>query len=85
MPASHIVIARRKGQVWYIGGMTDEARTVNISLDFLEEGKNYNALIYSDETHTAMKRETKSVENNTNLSMALLERGGFGIRLNPAD
>ncbi len=70
MPASHIVIARRKGQVWYIGGMTDEARTVNISLDFLDEGKNYNALIFSDETHTTMKRETKSVKNNTNLSIA---------------
>jgi alpha-glucosidase len=85
MPASHVVIARRKGQVWYIGGMTDEARTVNISLDFLKEGKNYNALIYSDETHTTMKREIKSLKNNTNLSIDLLERGGFGLRLNPAD
>jgi alpha-glucosidase len=85
LPASHIVIARRKGQVWYIGGMTDEARTVNISLDFLDEGKDYNALIYSDETHTTMKRETRSVKNDTNLSIALLKRGGFGIRLNPAN
>jgi alpha-glucosidase len=85
MPATHIVIARRKGQVWYIGGMTDEARTVNIPLDFLEDGKNYNALIFSDETHTTMKREIKPVKNNTNLSIALMERGGFGLRLNPAD
>lgn len=83
MPASHIVIARRKGEVWYIGGMTDEARTVNISLDFLDEGKEYNALIFSDETHTIMKREIKSVKHNTNLSIALMERGGFGVRLNP--
>jgi hypothetical protein len=65
--------------------MTDEARTVNLSLDFLEEGKNYNALIFSDETHTTMKREIKPVKNNTNLSIALLERGGFGLRLNPVD
>lgn len=85
LPASHIVIARRKGQVWYIGGMTDEARTVNISLDFLDEGKDYHALIFSDETHTSMKREIKSVKNDTNLSIALLERGGFGLRLNPVN
>ena len=82
MPASHIVIARRKGKIWYIGGMTDAARTVNIKLDFLEEGENYNALIFSDETHTTMNREIKSVEKNKNLSIDLLERGGFGLRIN---
>ncbi len=85
LPASHVIIARRKGQVWYIGGMTDEARTVNIPLDFLEEGKNYNALIFSDETHTTMKREIKSVQNSTNLSVDLLERGGFGLQIDPID
>jgi alpha-glucosidase len=85
IPASHVVIARRKGHVWYIGGMTDEARTVNIPMDFLEEGKSYNALIFSDETHSTMKREIKSVKNSTNLSIDLLERGGFGLRIDPID
>jgi len=85
MPASHIVIARRNGEDWYIGGMTDEARTVNISLDFLAEGNSYNALIFSDETHTTMKRESKPVMNSDSLSLNLLERGGFALRLSPAN
>ena len=81
MPASHILIARRKGNRWYIGGMTDKARTVNISFDFLEEAKRYNALIFSDESHTSMKRETASLDSNSTLTIDLLERGGFAIRL----
>jgi alpha-glucosidase len=85
MPASHIVIARRNGEDWYIGGMTDEARTVNISLDFLAEGNSYNALIFSDETHTTMKRESKPVMNSDSLSLNLLERGGFALRLSPVE
>jgi alpha-glucosidase len=83
MPASHIVIARRKGQDWFIGGMTDAARTANIALDFLADGKEYNALIFRDETHTTMLKETQTVTKATNLSFELLERGGFAVRLSP--
>jgi len=83
LPASHIVIARRKGQDWYIGGMTDEPRTVSIPLDFLEEGKNYDALIFSDETHTKMHREMRIVSTADNLSFNMLPRGGFALHLSP--
>jgi alpha-glucosidase len=85
MPASHIIIARRNGNNWYIGGMTDEARTVNIPLDFLDDSKNYNALIFSDETHTTMNKETISLEKGSNLSINLMERGGFAVRLSPLE
>ena len=83
MPASHIVIARRKGNEWYIGGMTDEARTIDIRLNVLDKGKRYDAFIFSDETHTTMKKELKQVTNNDSLSFNLLERGGFALRLIP--
>jgi len=83
MPASHIIIARRKGQDWFIGGMTDKARTVNIPLDFLSGGKNYNALSFRDETDSTMLRETQTVSQSTNLTIGMLERGGFAIRLIP--
>lgn len=83
MPASHIIIARRKGQDWFIGGMTDAARTANIPLDFLADGKDYNALIFRDETHTTMLKETPTVTKATNLSLNMLERGGFAVRLSP--
>ena len=48
-PGSHIVIARRKGSDWYVAAMTNtEARTVNISTDFLPAGK-YGVTIYNDD------------------------------------
>jgi alpha-glucosidase len=83
MPASHIIIARRKGQDWFIGGMTDAVRTANIPLDFLADRKEYNALIFRDETHTTMIKETQTVTKATNLSLNMLERGGFAVRLSP--
>jgi alpha-glucosidase len=83
MPPSHIIIARRKGQDWFIGGMTDAVRTANIPLDFLADRKEYNALIFRDETHTTMIKETQTVTKATNLSLNMLERGGFAVRLSP--
>ena len=83
IPASHIVMAHRKGQDWYIGGMTDEKRTVNIPLDFLDEDQNYDALIFSDQSRTEMLRKTREVSKEDNLSFNMLPRGGFALRLSP--
>lgn len=81
LPASHIVIARRKGSDWYIAGMTDQARTVNINLNFLDTGFRYNALIFSDDTHEQMKREIVEVGNDSKLDLNLLQRGGFACKI----
>ena len=44
----YIIIARRSGDIWYVGGMTDwSARTLNIPLDFLADG-DYEIEIYLD-------------------------------------
>ena len=83
MPAEHIVIARRNGEDWYIGGMTDKARTIDIPLNFLNNGKKYHTLIFSDDTHTTMKKETKLISSNDKLTLNLLERGGFALRIRP--
>lgn len=83
LPASHIVIARRNGEDWYIGGMTDEARDVTFPLNFLSEGKNYEALIFSDNTQTEMNREIRNVNKSDNLMFNLLPRGGFALRVIP--
>ena len=85
IPASHIVMARRKGADWYIAGMTDAPRTVNLALDFLEEGKNYQALMFLDQTHETMERRLQSVSQTTALQLNLLERGGFAIQLKPSE
>ena len=44
----YITLARRKGNVWYVGGMTDwSARTLNVALDFLADG-DYEMELYKD-------------------------------------
>ena len=48
----YLSIARRKGDNWFLGTITDEkARKIEIPLDFLGEGK-YRATIYSDRENT---------------------------------
>jgi hypothetical protein len=54
-------------------------------LDFLDGNRNYNALIFSDLTHEEMLRETKVVKKADHLSIDLLPRGGFAMRIVPAD
>jgi len=48
-PGEYIIQARRSGQDWFVGCMTNtEARTVTIPTDFLPEGK-YEVEIYNDD------------------------------------
>jgi alpha-glucosidase len=47
-PGESIVMARRSGSQWYVGGMTNEdSREIELSLDFLKSG-NYRAKIWKD-------------------------------------
>ena len=45
----YVAVARKKGNQWFIGAMTDwSARDLTLHLDFLEEGKRYKARIFAD-------------------------------------
>ena len=45
----YIVTARQKGKQWYVGAMTNWLeRTIEIPLNFLEEGVSYKAVICKD-------------------------------------
>lgn len=50
-PGDYLVIARKakgSGQ-WFVGGITDEnRRSFDISMDFLEDGKEYRVTVYKD-------------------------------------
>lgn len=46
-PGEYVTIARRNGENWFVGSMTGEERTVELTLDFLGEGS-YNAYIYEN-------------------------------------
>jgi hypothetical protein len=86
-----VTIARqeRDSQNWFIGSITDEnARDMNIKLDFLPEGKKYKAIIYKDgknahwdKNPTEFVIENKVVDSNSELKFHLAEGGGAAISL----
>jgi len=84
-----IIIARKERNTdkWFLGSITDEnARKVDVALNFLEDGKKYNAILYEDaeDSHwdknpTAYKIENKIVENSDTLELKLAPGGGAAI------
>jgi len=89
----YLTIARKERNTdkWFIGSITDEnERTLTISLSFLDKGKKYNAVIYSDsdDSHwnnnpTAYKIEKMVVDNSTTINLHLAPGGGAAISLIP--
>ena len=67
-PGKNIVMARRKGDIWWVAAMTNnEARCQTIDFSFLEKGKKYIAHIYEDNikvnTVTKVKCSTRKVKH----------------------
>lgn len=90
-PGKDIAVARRKGDVWFLGVMTNnEAREERISLDFLPKNTKYTAEIYTDggeavpsKTHVLCSK--RWVNSKTVLRFNLLPRGGAALRLTKAE
>ncbi len=81
----YISIARKKGNDGYVGCITNnDARKMNFSFDFLDPGKNYEMILYTDggekiKTRTHVKIETKKVKKETKLNLDFLPRGGCAM------
>ena len=84
-PASHTVIARRKGSQWYVGGLTTRARAVKLPLHFLQEGATYTVNIYQDKLEgLELTIETRQVSSSDMLTLQTADRGGFVVHFQPA-
>jgi len=84
----YAVIARRRGQEWFIGAMNSGIdRTLKLPLNFLSSGQNYTARIYSDDptmtNYTKVKITRQPVNGTTILECRLSAQGGQAIRLTP--
>jgi alpha-glucosidase len=83
-----ITIARRSGQEWYLGSMTDwEERTFEISLNFLGNGK-YQATIYQDaplanDFPDRLVKTTVIVTRGDKISLKLASGGGQVVHFVP--
>lgn len=86
--ADYIAIARRNGQEWYCGAMTDwSPRELQIDFSFLPPG-NFQLVQYldgmnADRLASDYKRTTRTVTNATKLTIKLAEGGGWAARLRP--
>ena len=77
------VVARRKGDTWYVGGITNaNARTIGVDFGFLGEGR-YTATIYTDNVDGSVAINKKTVNSATHLDFDLLPSGGFDIKIVP--
>ncbi|MBE6931860.1 MAG: hypothetical protein E7464_00550 [Ruminococcaceae bacterium] len=81
-PGESVIRARRNGSNWYIGAMTYRAKTYSVSLDFLDEGKEYTAYIYADNQNGSdIVLSTQKVTSKTVLDLPLRANGGCVVRL----
>lgn len=84
-PGDYATIARKRGNEWFIGSITNKARTANIPLDFLSEGT-YTAYIYKDGASGDFLDVSQiSVTNQSTLSIPLLATGGFAVRISTTE
>ena len=90
-PGDYITIARKaKGKnEWYIGGITDEnARTANITFNYLPKGKTYVATVYADGADASYDKNPQSyairkvlVTSKSVLKQPLAPGGGCAISI----
>lgn len=101
-PNDYVIVARKpkqstlsgsaaafnKGQdTWFLGGTTDEnARDVSVALDFLSEGKTYEATIYQDSADAHYRNNPKAytiskskVSSKDSLQLHMAPGGGFAV------
>jgi alpha-glucosidase len=84
----YIAMARRKGTHWFIGAITNnDARDLDLPLDFLQVGQVYEATIYKDDTTASIRThvaiQKMKVDSNTILHVSLPASGGQAIDLIP--
>lgn len=94
-PGDYVTYARKaKGRdEWFVGCTVDEnGHTSEISLDFLDANRKYEAIIYKDakDAHyknnaQAYKIEKKKVSSKTKLKIQCAPGGGYAISFRPAE
>ncbi|WP_329259385.1 glycoside hydrolase family 97 protein [Streptomyces pseudovenezuelae] len=87
---AYVAVARRSGDTWYLGAMTDEtSRILSVPLSFLGGGT-YTATVYADGTPGAAPHQTPVVVSNlsvtaeSTLSVAMAPAGGQAVVLKPS-
>lgn len=83
------VVAKRKGQKWFIGGITNNQETtreVELNFDFLEKGKTYTMTYFEDGINAGRqamdyRRKTAQVKAGDKMTIKMVRNGGFAAIL----
>lgn len=84
--SDYILVARRSGEKWFVGAMTDwDARTLDLNLKFLPQG-NYKMTVWRDGVNAAKhaadyKKEEFKVTNTSNVKIEMAPGGGWAAVL----
>lgn len=78
-PGEKVVIARKKGNKWYLGGLNgkEEIQTLKINFDFLGTGDFKLKLIKDGKNDKSFAVEVIKVKKGDTLNVECLPRGGF--------
>jgi len=78
-PGEKVIIARKKGNQWYIGGLNgrDEPQTLIVKFDFLDNGNYDLQLIKDGKDDKSFSSEIVKVKKGDALKIECLPRGGF--------
>lgn len=84
------VVAKRKNQTWFIGGITngkEKVREVELNFDFLQKGKTYTMTYFEDGINAdrqAMdyRKKTVPVKWGDKLTIKMVRNGGWAALLN---
>lgn len=80
-----VVVAKRKGEKWFIGGITNskqEERMVSVNLDFLTAGKTYTMTYFEDGINAGRqamdyRKKTIQVKAGDKFDIKMVRSGGF--------
>jgi alpha-glucosidase len=85
-PGKDIIIARQKGNVWYIGGLNNERgeKIKTLKFNFLPEGVKYKLTLIADGKHDKVfDTQYIVVDISSSVEVKMLSRGGFAASLKP--
>lgn len=79
-PGQFISVARRQGNVWYVGSAAGLADwTGNLPLSFLAAGKRYRATIYEDDGVGSIQKRVADIEAGKSFPVSLKAKGGQAV------
>ena len=85
----YAIVAKRKGDKWYIGGMTnnrEKERIFELPLDFLPKGQTWKMISYEDGVNANKQamhyiKNEKQVKSGQKIKVKMARNGGFAAVL----